>query len=515
MKGRLFNLFILLFLSSSSILFSQADPPLRIEIETKSDEANYEVLPCGQEGVLMFYQTTLSEDDYNFWIFVLHNKFLRESWKADVPIYGNMKYVNHLIKDGFVYLFYFDPEKKKSSTYNYQLLKMDLSQGKYELFSGVLPEHSTFSCFEISGNLLLVGLNLKENTAGLYSYNFDTKETNVVHEIVDKFASIEGIFPDTSKSSFMVLFNVYQSKTEYYLELMEFGMNLENLNSTRIIPETGKKLNTGKISYLGDNTKLLFGTYNYIKGTGIDKKDYFSKGASGFYTVNLNDGQELKTRYHNFLDFENMTGYLKSKEYQDTKNKLDKNQDKEEKYSVSYDLLLHTIYEHDSMFYFVGEAFYEEYHTVTSTYYDYYGRAVPVSYSVFDGYRFFNAFISCFDKQGNKLWDNGMEIFNILSFELKRRVNVFFEQSDIILSYNRDGKINAKIINGPEVVEGVEKFEIETLYGNDKIMADSKSEMMHWYDNYFIAYGFQTIRNNSLPDKSKRTVFYINKVAFK
>ena len=514
MKVRIFIILLLFYLGGTSILFSQADPPLRIEIDTKSDDANYEVLSCGQEGVLMFYQTTLSEDDYNFWIFVLHNKFLQESWKSDVPIYENMKYVKHLVKNGFVYLFYFDAEKKKSSAYNYQLLKMDLSQGKYELFSGVLPEQATFSSFEITGNMLLVGLNLKDNTAGLYSYNFETKETMVVYEILDKFASFEGIFPDTSKNTYLALFNIYQSKTEYYLDLIEFGMNNEILNTTRITPESGKKLNTGKISKLGENTTLLFGTYNFIKGTGIDKKDYFIKESSGFYTVNLSDGQELKTTYHNFLDFENMTGYLRSKEYQDARKKLDKNQDKEEKYSVSYDLLLHDIYEHDSLFYFVGEAFYEDYHTVTSTYYDYYGRAVPVSYSVFDGYRFFNAFISCYDKEGNKLWDNGMEIFNILSFDLKRRVNVYFEKGDIILSYNRDGKISAKIINGPEVVEGVESFNIETLYGNDKIMSDTKSEMMHWYDNYFIAYGFQTIRNNSLPDKNKRTVFYINKVAF-
>lgn len=508
-------IFLILFLSTNcSDLFSQADPPLRIEIDTKSDEANYQVLPCGQDGALMFYQTTLTEDDYNFWIFVLHNKFLQEAWKIDVPIYENMKFANYLLKDNFIYLFYFDTEKKKSDTYNYQLLKVELSQGRYELFSGLLPDNSTFAYFEITGNLLLVGLNLKENKAGLYSYNFDTKETTVVNEVLDKFASFEGIFPDTLKKTYSVIFNIYASKTEYYLDLMEFGMNNEILSTTRITPESGKKLNTGKITTLDEGAKLLFGTYDFVKGANADKKDYFVKESSGFYTVNLSDGQELKTRYHNFLDFENMTGYLKSKEYQDAKKKLEKNEDKEGKYSVDYDLLLHDIYEHDSLFYFVGEAFYEDYHTVTSTYYDYYGRAVPVSYSVFDGYRFFNAFVSCFDYEGNKVWDNGMEIFNILSFDLKKRVNVFFEKEDIILSYNRDGKISAKIINGPEVVEGVESFEIETQYGNDKIVSDTKSEMMHWYDNYFIAFGFQTIKNNSLTNRNKRTVFYINKVAF-
>jgi hypothetical protein len=209
-----------------------------------------------------------------------------------------------------------------------------------------------------------------------------------------------------------------------------------------------------------------------------------------------------------------MTGYLKSDEYLEAKRKADKSNDTTGKYSVSYSILLHDVIERDSLFYFVGDAYYEDYHMVTNTYYDYYGRAVPVSYSVFDGYRYFNTFISCYDIDGDKLWDNGMEIFNILTFDLKPRGNIYFTGDETILAYNHNGKISAKIIRGPEVVEGVESYPIETTFANDKIQEDSKSNMVHWYDNYFIAYGFQTIRNNSLIKNNKRTVFYINKVAF-
>ena len=81
------------------------------------------------------------------------------------------------------------------------------------------------------------------------------------------------------------------------------------------------------------------------------------------------------------------------------------------------------------------------------------------------------------------------------------------------MAYNREGKIGAKMIRGTEVVEGLERYPLESSYTNDKIVTDTKSNMEYWYDNYFIAYGFQTIRNNSLPN-SKRVVFYINKVAY-
>ena len=107
-----------------------------------------------------------------------------------------------------------------------------------------------------------------------------------------------------------------------------------------------------------------------------------------------------------------------------------------------------------------------------------------------------------------------MEIFNILTFDLVNRVNVYFNGNETVLAYNREGKIGSKIFEGSTVIEGVEYDPIEPMFVNDKVMSDSKSSMEYWYDNYFLAYGFQTIKNNSKSDTDKRVVFYINKVSF-
>jgi hypothetical protein len=39
-------------------------------------------------------------------------------------------------------------------------------------------------------------------------------------------------------------------------------------------------------------------------------------------------------------------------------------------------------------------------------------------------------------------------------------------------------------------------------------------ELIQDKQNFFLAFGFQTIKNNSLPNNNKRVVFYTNKVAF-
>lgn len=341
-----------------------------------------------------------------------------------------------------------------------------------------------------------------------------TKETSPVFEMQAERSKIESIYVDTLHNSYVGVFNVLSSRSEYYFVLKEFDTNGNEINSISIQPGENRKLNTGKLITINENERLLIGTYDFVKGSTIDKKDYFDNDAAGFYSIQLIDNVQAASNFYNFLDLENMTGYLKSKEYQQAKRKAENSDGDSDKHSLNFDLLLHEIIQKDSLYYFVAEAYYEAYHTVTSTYYDYYGQPVPVSYSVFDGYKYFNAFISCFNQNGEKLWDNGMEIFDILSFNLVNRVSVYFIEDETLLAYNREGKIGAKMIKGADVVEGLEHYPLESSYADDKIITDTKSSMEYWYDNYFIAYGFQTIRNNSLPNKSKRVVFYINKVAY-
>lgn len=503
--------FLLIFPVSLS---GQNDPLLRVEIDVKSDAATYKLITCGEEGFIMFYETTITQDDYQFWVFVSFNKYMQESWKKDVPIFENMSYRKKALKGEFLYLLFHDIDKKKSEVYNYQILKVNITNGKYELFSGEIPDNSRFVEFDVFGDYVIAGIDTEDDQSGIYSLNMITKETSPVFEMEAERSKIESIYVDTLHNSYIGVFNVHTSRSEYFYVVKEIDVNGQEINSIIIQPGENKKLNTGRIITINENERLLIGTYDFVKGGTVDKKDYFNNESIGFYSIRVVDNQQAKSNFYNFLELENMTGYLKSKEYQQAKKKAEGSGENSDKHSLNFDLLLHEIIEKDSLLYFVTEAYYEEYHTVTSTYYDYYGQPVPVSYSVFDGYKYFNSFITCFDQKGEKLWDNGVEIFDILTFNLINRVSVYFIEDDILMAYNREGKIGAKIINGPDVVEGLEHYPLESSYDADKIITDTKSNMEYWYNNYFIAYGFQTIRNNSLASKSKRVVFYINKVAY-
>jgi hypothetical protein len=81
------------------------------------------------------------------------------------------------------------------------------------------------------------------------------------------------------------------------------------------------------------------------------------------------------------------------------------------------------------------------------------------------------------------------------------------------LFYSNENKINYKVISTDKEPGPLQNIQLEKLYKGDKIMEDLGSRMINWYDNYFICYGYQKIRNNRISG-GKRTIFYFSKLAF-
>jgi len=176
---------------------------------------------------------------------------------------------------------------------------------------------------------------------------------------------------------------------------------------------------------------------------------------------------------------------------------------------------MHDLLVNDGQFIITAEAYSPEYHTYTQMSYDYYGRAFPTSYQVFDGFRYSHAFIAGFDSSGNILWNNGMEMRDILTKYLNRKLNCEFENNDeIVLFYNANNKVAFKTIKGNTIVENTSYSTLVPKRNTDQPYNEYLGTIEHWYDDYFIATGYQTIRNNSL-ESSKRNVFYISKMAFR
>ena len=111
-------------------------------------------------------------------------------------------------------------------------------------------------------------------------------------------------------------------------------------------------------------------------------------------------------------------------------------------------------------------------------------------------------------------WNHGFEIRDLISYDIEKHISPLLLGEDILAAYNRKGQIASKLFYKNEVIGNLEYFNLESKYKKDYILEEENSNMIHWYDNYFLCYGYQLIRNNSLAKMNKRTVFYMNKIRF-
>ena len=56
-----------------------------------------------------------------------------------------------------------------------------------------------------------------------------------------------------------------------------------------------------------------------------------------------------------------------------------------------------------------------------------------------------------------------------------------------------------------------DKFFMDYIFGRG---GEIKERLIPWYENYFLGYGYQEIKNIALASNNKRLVFYFTKLRF-
>jgi hypothetical protein len=107
-----------------------------------------------------------------------------------------------------------------------------------------------------------------------------------------------------------------------------------------------------------------------------------------------------------------------------------------------------------------------------------------------------------------------MKMWEMLSMKLRKNVGVFPDDDNLAIFYNHDGSVVSKVIDGYTQKGTEERTRIATKNISETPAESTQGRIVHWYGNNFLAYGYQTIRNNSMPGGSRRDVFYINKMTF-
>lgn len=509
-----FWLILPVVIQAQSKMIMQEDRPLRVEIPAQSANETYRVLPVGRHGVILFYKSLETKGDSAVnWYFSCYDTNLRRQWVKAITLNNNLDFgAESITHDTLALLFTFSGKKKGNRT-DFSILQIVPVKGLFILTRGTMHDQEEVSSFQVQNGRAWMGINIPGGAGFIRNMVLETARSHTFQLGQGDVIRLRWMKADSS-SLFLdaiVSRTVTRKSTEYYLVRYDTSGTIKK--EYLIGTQQGERLLTHLTAISSGTRELVLGTY----GQGVSKqsqKKIVSDESSGFFSTAFLNGNQRNLNFFNFLELNHSGSLVGEQDIANLKKKASRKNKSINEFALDYSVNLHEIKQIGEEYLLLAEVFTPQFRTESFTDFDYYGRPYTNTYSVFEGYRFFNAIVASFDTEGKLLWDNTIEIRNIVTTELKPRVFLFPSDTDLVLGYQTDGKIYSKIIRKDKTIESLDFSSLELQQPSDKLLTEAKGRTIPWYDRFFLSSGYQEIKNISRQQDSKRFVFYFSKIRF-
>ncbi len=523
----------------------------RVEIEAKFSSDNINLIPVGDEGMILFYESDeRSKDGQKKWNFVKYNTNFKEvatgEYMADKNVTFIKAYYDKVRK--LVYILLTNTVSTgmaTGSTKQMEIVRYNIKKNTFSSITGTVPAPTTITDMYATQSTVYFGgftnptknelfgrLCLTYLTCGIYYCavggnsaikfhpmlfygDFKEKKIGLIPiAVTDNKGYISNISRGTDSSNVSVSISRQALKNDPFKQTVKImGQGGKEGREYEINSKAGIGLNAVAVSALKDKSILAVGSYTKFNDSGkkgVTRKSLqhsrISDGlqTTGFYISKLVGGKQQFIRCYPFTNF--------------FKNNDSKFNPKTAKgaaklFITREDVIFHDPIETEEGIVMIGEFFYDHYHT--ETYYD--GKTWH-TVQVFDGYVFTNALVACFDPaNGDMLWNSVFDInFYTPPYGLYPHTTVMSDEGNgkMVIVYNDGTNLKSKVLNNGKLSNGNFSVKLETGKETDKVVATSRSSIEYWYDNYFIAYGYESIKTKGKLLGGRRQVFYFNKIEY-
>ncbi|MBA4853511.1 hypothetical protein [Emticicia sp. BO119] len=507
-------------------LTAQAQSVKRIEIQTSGEDNKYQVITLKDEGLLILSKT--SKKSFNITKF---DSELQQSWSVNGDLEENQSYVDYY-RDGRDVYFLFS----KFNSDLYQIIKVSTGIGIMQKFFFENISRFEVSEFKVHNDFAYLAGMVKDEPV-LMSVNLHKLQPRILAGGLKGTASISSIDFDDENDLLVVSYSVKKGRSSYMV-VKRINQNGKIVEQLSVEPEDDYGLLTGKLFSLKDGTQLMIGNFGY--------KGYQSNGvlmSQGLYISKVDEENPEYVKLHSFTEFKNFFKFMSQRQQDRIEKQITKKKDKGGDLRLNYRVLVHDIIQKDNQYILVAEVFYPEFRNNNNfygsgmygspfyspygfnsmSYYRYYGMNSwawnpwlwagnrGFNNQQFDGFKYTHAVVAAFDQNGNLIWDNSFSFDNVKSQELKEKVKIKLDNNDITLVYSNKGKLSSKIVRGNEVIEGNKVIEVSTNMEGDRVRDTATDDLEYWYQNYYLAWGYQKIANKT---GGSRRVFYLNKISF-
>lgn len=510
-----FTLLLLQMLLLTLCAEAQSNKPVRKEIPVKDDKEVYKVVPCEENGTaLIFLSDEGSKEGQMVWITsFLNTKFTEtQRFKFELPkgfiledaLYGN----NHLL--AFFYT------QRASADTNFYLIDFNLADSNITTLFYPVPGRAGLSHFAMAGDYAIAGINTRDDQSMILRYDIKKHQLALVSSGMSEKTVVESLSVNQLTGGFSVILRTMQSvrKRSYYL--IKYSPQAQPY-FTHMFSKFGDYLiNNAYIHEINASSDIIIGSYGTSGRTrNMEGQEVPGVASVGFFSLVIDQQGSETVNTYNFTDFEKFYRYLRrSTEIAPRRSILRRDKPVRDTY-VDYNLLSHDIFKHNGEFIFMSEAFYPEYRVITTMVYDYYGRPYPSTYTVFEGFKYLTTFIAGFNERGELMWNNDLELTDATTDYLNPRVTAYpYDSTSLMVCYVDGDRLAYKLIEKGQNLSSVSYSRVEPYQKHDKVQKESNSYVVPWYDDFFLVYGYQTVRNSYTADRA-RNIFYLSKLAFR
>lgn len=475
-------------------LSAQQDKPIRIELETLKDHQDFHHQVAGSHGIFVFYEGTSETPDSTEWVCLHYDTNLYKDYHFTVALPAYTAYAGSAVTDHFLYILLQKNFPKKDPVRTF-LITVDLATNLYKS-----EEISVFQNGDIN-NLYAI-----DNYIVAISASANKQDSVFFYHCSDGDALTLGdIFPykvqfceaDTFNHRWIFGLKEYRGNTDGEIFLCQYDYLNKKVNVRSFLSATPAKgdnlYNSARAIVLNQDTTLIMGTFNTLQDRSSTNLH------SGVYTI-LEHHFDLDTaRFYNYAN-------LKAAKAESASAVSPGN--------LNLQLLVGNVAGNGSQFSFITEVYYPEYDYTYTGYNDYYGSYTSIPRETFAGFRFVNAYVTTFDRNGKLLWDNYLPLNNIITQLPYKRVCVHFIGNDALIYYPKANRLYYTLVNGYDVIEKIDNFSVETSRPHDMVDYNIDTRLEHWYKDYYLISGYQYIVNKGKGAKAKRFVFFLNKLQY-
>lgn len=504
------------FLMSAVMARSQVVEPVRIELPAKIDQPAYYVEAVGESGLLVYYESTETEKGRRRWYFSLLDTNMREKWLQYVLLTDGVVFLDSHTDHSQVVLFLGQNEGKRQSQNVYELIRIDLNTGVIVRFTGLLPDRADLSRMAAIGQDVLLGLNLPGYKADLLRFNMADGSMQSLSVSDGGQAWIQEIKANPKGPTFFIALRKFERNRlieDHFVEIDRQGTELKKwtfkdedhfLLSVSMIPEADGLVVCG--TFDSDRRRISAREITNMNQAGE---------AKGYYFLRFHMDEPYNASFWRFDNFTSLVRNLPpDMVLRNTRSRNYRYRTTEPDLRITLQFFAGRILKSGNKYIFTAEAFRPLYRLETRMDYDFYGRLVPYTYSIFEGYQVFAGLSAAFNEVGNLDWSTSLELRQATLPAVRSMVSVSEDSGTFVMASLQQSVLTSKItsFDGQQLGQP-EQTRIEPVFAADRVLEERYGSIMRWYGKYYIASGYQRISNNMLRGNNPRSVFFLQKLA--